>query len=83
MVVEDLDAVEIRGWAVGLSALHQCIARHFVCTEPRQRAYYSLHALISPIERKNGWQITGHVGATTPDAVALVGHGAMGCRSRP
>ena len=69
MVVEDLDVAEIRGWAVGLSALHQRIAKHFVRAEPRQQAYDYLRALISPIERKNGWQIAEHLGATTPDAV--------------
>ena len=69
MVVEDLDAAEIRGWAVGLSALHQRIAKHFVRAEPRQQAYAYLWALISPIERKNGWQIAEHVGAATPDGV--------------
>jgi SRSO17 transposase len=69
MVVADLDAAEIRGWAIGLSALHQRIARHFVRAEPRQLAYDYLRALLSPIERKNGWQIAEHVGAATPDGV--------------
>jgi SRSO17 transposase len=69
MVMEDLDVAEIRGWAVGLSALHQRIAKHFVRSEPRQQAYDYLRALISPIERKNGWQIAEHLGATTPDGV--------------
>jgi hypothetical protein len=69
MVVEDLDVAEIRGWAVGLAALHQRLARHFVRAEPRQVAYDYLRALISPIERKNGWQIAEPMGAATPDAV--------------
>ena len=69
LVVDDLDAAEIRGWAVGLSALHQRIAKHFVRAEPRQQAYDYLRALLSPIERKNGWQIAEHVGDATPDAV--------------
>ena len=69
MVVEDLDAAESRGWAVGLSALHQRIGKHFVRAEPRQLAYDYLQALLSPIERKNGWQIAEHVGAATPDGV--------------
>ena len=69
MVVEVLDAAEIRGWAVGLSALHQRIGKHFVRAEPRQLAYDYLQALLSPIERKNGWQIAEHVGAATPDGV--------------
>src|SRR5918998_5227492 len=69
MVVEDLDAAEIRGWAVGLAALHQRIAKHFVRAEPRQQAYDYLRALLSPVERKNGWQIAEHGGAATPDGV--------------
>src|SRR5918998_4454728 len=69
MVAEDLDGADIRGWAVGLSALHQRIAKHFVRAEPRQLAYDYLCALISPIERKNGWQIAELLGAPTPDAV--------------
>ena len=69
MVAEDLDAAEVRGWAVGLSALHQRISNHYVRAEPRQLAYDYLRALLSPIERKNGWQIAEHLGATTPDGV--------------
>ena len=69
MVTEDLEAAEIRGWAVGLSALHHRIAKQFVRAEPRQLAYDYLRALLSPLERKNGWQIAQHVGAATPDAV--------------
>jgi SRSO17 transposase len=69
MVEKDLDPAEVRGWAVGLSALHQTIAKHFARAEPRQQAYDYLRALISPIERKNGWQIAEHVGQSTPDGV--------------
>ncbi len=69
MVAQELDPAEIRGWAVGLSALHQRISKHFLRAEPRQLAYDYLRALISPIERKNGWQIAEHLGARTPDAV--------------
>src|ERR687894_3241157 len=69
MVENDLDPAEIRGCAVGLSALHQRISKHFARAEPRQLAYDYLRALISPIERKNGWQIAEHLGATTPDGV--------------
>ncbi len=71
-MVEDLDAAEIRGWAVGLSALHQRVARHFVRAEPRQLAYDSVRALISPIERKHGWHSAAHIGTTAPDDVHRV-----------
>jgi SRSO17 transposase len=69
VVIEELDTAEIRGWAVGLAALHQRVARHFVRAEPRQLAYDYMRALISPIERKNGWQITEHIGTPSPDGV--------------
>ncbi len=69
LVVEDLDVAEIRGWALGLSSLHQRISSHFARSEPRQLAFDYLQALISPIERKNGWQIAEYLGATTPDGV--------------
>ncbi|HEV2121462.1 MAG TPA: IS701 family transposase [Chloroflexota bacterium] len=69
LAIEDLDAAEIRGWAVGLTALHQRLAHQFVRAEPRYLAYDYLRALLSPLERKNGWQIAEHIGATTPDGV--------------
>ncbi len=69
MAEEELDVAEIRGWAVGLSALHQRISHHFARAEPRQMAYDYLRALISPIDRKNGWQIAEHLSAATPDSV--------------
>jgi len=69
MVEYELDPAEIRGWAVGLSALHQRIAQHFARAEPRQHAYDYLRALISPLPRKNSWHIAEYVGAVTPDAV--------------
>ena len=69
MVEEALDPAEIRGWAVGLSALHQRIAKHFVRAEPPQQADDYLRALIRPIERKNSWHIAEHGGAATPDGV--------------
>jgi SRSO17 transposase len=69
VVVDDLDAAEIRGWAVGLAALHQRLAPHFRRAEPRQQAYAYLRALLSPVERKNGWQIAEFVGDATPDGV--------------
>ncbi len=69
VVVADLDAAESRGWAVGLAALHQRIAKHFARADPRQQAYDYLRALLSPIERKNGWQIAELIGDATPDGV--------------
>ena len=37
MVETDLDPAEIHGWAIGLSALHQRIAKHFVPPNPASK----------------------------------------------
>jgi len=69
MVAATCDVAEVRRWEAGLARLHERIAQRFVRAEPRQLAYDYLRALISPIERKNGWQIAEHIGAGTPDGV--------------
>ncbi len=69
VVVEDLDAAESRGWAVGWSALHQRSAKHFVRAAPRPRADDYLRARLSSVDRKHGWQLAEHLGAATPDGV--------------
>ncbi len=52
-----------------LIRLHQRIAHHFVRAEPRQQSYAYLRALLSPVERKNSWQIAEYLGDPTPDGV--------------
>ena len=56
MVEEALDPAEIRGWAVGLSALHQRIAKHFVRAEPRQQAYDYGGFCITPRKGASGFK---------------------------
>src|ERR671924_306494 len=60
---------EVAAWAAGLEALHARIARHFARPEPRQRAWAYLSGLLSPVERKNGWQLAEYVGDRTPDGM--------------
>ena len=53
-------------WFVCLPSAH----RQALCARrPPPPAYDYLRALISTIERKNGWQIAEHLGASTPDGV--------------
>jgi SRSO17 transposase len=61
------DAVE--GWGAELAALHARIAPRFARTEPRRRALAFLRGLLSPVERKNGWQLAEQVGEATPDGM--------------
>ncbi len=45
------------------------IGARFARAEARQRAPVYLHGLLSPIERKNGWQLAEAVGDATPYAM--------------
>jgi len=45
------------------------IGPHFARAEARRRAQVYLHGLLSPIERKNGWQLAEAMGDATPYAM--------------
>src|SRR5829696_10523009 len=60
---------EVAAWARGLGALHGYITRHFARPEPRRRAFQYLKGLLSPVERKNGWQLADQAGEATPDGM--------------
>ena len=60
---------EVARWADGIEEMHQCIAGRFRRPEPRRRALAYLRGLLSPVERKNGWQLAEQAGDATPDGV--------------
>lgn len=60
---------ETEAWAEGLLKIADRIGTHFPRSEPRQRALAYLKGLISPIERKNGWQLAEQAGDETPYGV--------------
>lgn len=60
---------EIKEWAQGLEEVHERLARRFVRAEPRARALAYLRGLLSPVERKNGWQLAEEAGEQTPDGM--------------
>ena len=49
--------------------MHECIAGRFGRPEPCRRALDYLQGLLSPVERKNGWQLAEQAGDATPDGV--------------
>ena len=49
--------------------MHEFIAGRFRRTEPRWRAPDYLRGLLSPVERKNCWQLAEQVGDATPYGV--------------
>ena len=63
------DLAQVAAWAAELEAVHCRVARHFARAEPRRRVLAYLRALLSPVERKNGWQIAEHAGEATPDGM--------------
>jgi SRSO17 transposase len=60
---------EVAAWGRGLSAMHARIAHRFMRPEPRRRALRYLKGLLSPVERKNGWQLAEQAGEPTPDGM--------------
>jgi SRSO17 transposase len=60
---------EIAGWAENLRVLGQRLGRHFARSEARERALRYVHGLLSPVERKNSWQLAEAVGDQTPYGV--------------
>ena len=60
---------EVVRWAEGIKRVHECIAGRFRRPEPRRRVLDYLRGLLSPVERKNGWQLAEQAGDATPDGV--------------
>jgi SRSO17 transposase len=60
---------EVRVWANGLDALAARLAGRFARPEVRGRAQAYLQGLLSPVERKNGWQLAEYAGDVTPDGM--------------
>ena len=56
------EVAEVARWAEGIDQVHQCIGGRFRRPEPRRRALDYLRGLLSPVERKNGWQLAEQAG---------------------
>ena len=59
---------ELNKWADDFEVFHSRFASFFGRREAREQAVKYLHGLVSPVERKNGWQLAEAVGDKTPDA---------------
>jgi SRSO17 transposase len=59
---------ELDRWADEFEAFHERFANLFHRQEPREQALKYLRTLLSPVERKNGWQMAEASGDKTPDA---------------
>lgn len=56
----------IQEWASVLSEIENRIGQHFARSEAREQAMSYLRGLISPVERKNSWQLAEALGVSTP-----------------
>src|SRR5690554_2795177 len=59
----------VEAWASELESLHARFAARFVRSEPRRRALAYLQGLLSPLGRKNGWQLAERAGELSPDGM--------------
>jgi SRSO17 transposase len=69
MAREDAELAEVVAWAQGIEGIQARIAGRFRRPEPRRRVLTYLKGLLSPVERKNGWQLAEQAGDQTPDGV--------------
>src|SRR5438067_4350051 len=58
---------EVLAWQQSLRLLHARLARHFARPEPFARALRFVQGILSPVARKNGWQLAEHAGEARPD----------------
>jgi len=65
----DLALETVREWALWLTEVERWLMPHFPRREARHRAWAYIRGLLSPVERKNGWQLAEVNGDTTPYGV--------------
>jgi SRSO17 transposase len=65
---QETQLIQAQDWAQQLLSLNDLIGRRFPRSEPRQRALTYLKGLLSPLERKNSWQLAQQAGDATPFA---------------
>ena len=69
MVGERVEELEAGRWGQGIEEVHRRIGARFYRSKPRWRPLAYLKGLMSPVERKNWWQLAEQAGDATPDGV--------------
>jgi SRSO17 transposase len=64
--------VTVQPWALWLTEVERRIMLPFARSDARRRVWAYLRGLLSPVERKNGWQIAAVVGEATPYGIQHV-----------
>lgn len=63
-----MELSELNEWGADFERFHSRFAPYLGRREVRGQAVKYLHGLLSPVERKNGWQLAEAIGDKTPDA---------------
>ncbi len=63
---QELTATEVASWTVEWDEIQERIGPRFARSEQRQRVRRYVEGLLSPVERKNGWQLAEHAGEARP-----------------
>jgi SRSO17 transposase len=63
---DDVTVETVWAWSSAFAEVERRFAPHFRRSEPRHQAMAYLRALLSPVKRKNSWQLAEVVGATNP-----------------
>ena len=66
MAPADLALGTVREWTLWLTEVERWLRPHFARREARRHAWAYIRGLLSPVERKNGWQLAEVNGAATP-----------------
>jgi len=65
----DVALETVQEWALWLTEVERRIMPHFSRREAQHQVWAYLRGLLSPVERKNGWQVAEAVGDPTPYGV--------------
>ena len=65
----DVNLETVRTWTLWQTEVERRIGAQLARREVRWRAWASIRGLLSPVERKNGWQVAEVNGETTPYGV--------------
>jgi SRSO17 transposase len=76
-MVGSTEFADVEQWAQELEQLYARVAPRFARSEQRTRALAYLKGLLSPVKRKNGWQLAEQAGERNPDGIQRLLNSAL------
>ena len=75
---QEVIQAEVASGTAGWDEIQERIGPRFARSEQRQRVRRSVDGLLSPVERKNGWQLAEQAGEARPYGMQRL-HAAVTC----